>query len=223
MKRLLLLVATVSLIATAGYAHDLFLKLDTYFLQPNSKATVRLMNGTFQQSDGAVARERLRDLNLTSSGGQGRWATMSDPRDTNSVAWRTEGKTAIVELQTLGAGTYLVGASTHPREIELKAADFNDYLKHDGIPDTLAARTRDGELNKDVRERYSKHVTAIFQVGDKRTDGYNWIPYYSVAIVPQQLRECRPPRARPGIPGAARAPCAPRRGGSRGSGWRGRR
>ncbi len=43
-----------------------------------------------------------------------------------------------------------------------------------------------GELGKDIRERYSKHVRAIFQVGDKLTDDYKLPLGYPVEIIPQQ-------------------------------------
>ena len=50
----------------------------------------------------------------------------------------------------------------------------------------LAARKRDGELNKDIRERYAKHVKAIFQVGEARTDTFKTVLGYPVEIIPQQ-------------------------------------
>ena len=169
---------TLLLAVAVAHARDLFLRLDSYFLQPNAKAVVRVMNGTFQKSDGAIARERLADLTLHGPG--------FTAASTESIAWRAEEKTSIMEIQTGGAGTYLVGISTKPREIALKAADFNEYLSHDGIPDTLAARKRNNELSKDVRERYSKHVRAIFQVGDKHSDDYKKPLNYPVELIPQQ-------------------------------------
>lgn len=93
-----------------------------------------------------------------------------------------------MQIQTGESGTYVVGVSTKPKEIDLKAAEFNDYLGHDGIPDTLAARRKMNELNKDVRERYSKHVRTIFQVGDQRSDDYKRPLNYPVEIIPQQSR-----------------------------------
>ena len=159
-------------------AHDLFLRLDTYFLQPNSKATVRLLNGTFQSSEGLVARERLKEVSLKTPD---LMATAGA-----SIEWRAEDKTTIMEIQTGRAGTYVIGISTRPREISLKAADFNDYLQHDGIPDTLAARKKDNELAKDVRERYSKHVRAIFQVGSAVSEDYKKPLNYPVEIIPQR-------------------------------------
>jgi len=85
----------------------------------------------------------------------------------------------------LGApGTYVVGVSTKPREIDLGAEDFNAYLKEDGIPDILEARRRNNELGKAARERYSKHVKAVFQVGRVRSDGFNVTLGYPAEIVP---------------------------------------
>lgn len=173
-----ILVLAIFSFATLARAHDLFLKLDSYFLKPDSMAVVRLLNGTFTRSDGAVARDRFRDVSLFSNG--------SRKSGVEIFTWRDEAKTTLMEIQTSAPGTYLVGASTKPKELDLKAAEFNDYLRHDGIPDTLAARRRNKELNKDVRERYSKHVRAVFQVGDKLTDDYKQPLGYPVEIIPQQ-------------------------------------
>ena len=159
-------------------AHDLFLKLDTYFLRPNAHATVRLLNGTFRASEGVVRRDRLNDTSIVAPGGQ-----VSHPE---AGAWQDAGKTTSLDVQTGEAGTYVVGVSTKPREIDLKAEDFNDYLAHDGIPDTLAERRKNKELGKDIRERYSKHVRAVFQVGDARTGDFKHSLGYPVEIAPQQ-------------------------------------
>ena len=167
----------VTLLASAS-AHDLFIKLDTYFLRPNSQATIRLLNGGFRVSEGAVTRERMRDVSLVAPDGK-----ISHP---GATAWHDEGKTAMLEVQMGKAGTYVAGVSTNAREIDLKAKDFNEYLVHDGLPDTLAARRKNGELGKDVRERYSKHVRAIFQAGDERTGNYQTPLNYPVEIIPRQ-------------------------------------
>ena len=176
-KTFLVCLATLVIMA-ATQAHDLFLKLDSYFLLPNSKASVRLLNGTFQTSEAAVSRDRLRDISIISPG--------LSRASQATLAWHDEEKTTVMEFQTGGSGTYLVGLSTKPREIALKAADFNAYLEHDGLPDVLADRKKTGQSGKDVRERYSKHVRAVFQVGDKRTDEYKTPLNYPAEIIPQQ-------------------------------------
>ena len=136
------------------------------------------MNGTFRESEAAVARERLRDVSIVSPSGE-----VSRPTD---GAWRDDGATTRLDLETGDAGTYVISVSTKPREIDLKAKDFNEYLEHDGIPDVLAARRKAGELGRDVRERYSKHVTAVLQVGEARTDTYAKPLGYPAEITPRQ-------------------------------------
>lgn len=168
---------SAALLVTAS-AHDMFLKFDSYFLKTHSKTSVRLLNGTFRLSENPVARDRMLDVSLVNPSGE--------RTNLPSTDWREEGKTALLNLQTGESGTYVVGLYTKPRDLAQKAAPFNSYLTHDGAPDTLAARRRDSELNKDVRERYSKHVKAIFQVGDARTDTFKTALGYPVEIIPQQ-------------------------------------
>jgi hypothetical protein len=71
-----------------------------------------------------------------------------------------------------------------PRQIALTADEFNSYLKEDGIPDILNARTLNGELGVAVRERYQKHVKAVLQVGDTRTEAYAAVLGYPAEIIP---------------------------------------
>jgi len=167
---------SLSLVASI-FAHDLFLKTDSFFLQPNSKFTIKVMNGTFQESEGAVSFARLNDVSVVSAGKR------VHPQEADFTKNET---TAFMNLTTGEAGTFVVGISTKHREIALKAADFNGYLKEDGLPDTLEERRKTGELEKDAKERYSKHVKAILQVGKKQTDDYKTVLGYPVELVPQQ-------------------------------------
>ena len=62
--------------------------------------------------------------------------------------------------------------------------DFNLYLKDDGIPDVLEARTKAGELNKPAKERYHKHVKALVQVGSARSELYATPMGYPAELIP---------------------------------------
>ena len=179
MKKQTIFVASASLLlVTSIFAHDLFLKTtDSYFLQPNSKFTVKIMNGTFQESEGAVSYARLSDVSVVLAG------KTIHPQETDFTKDET---TSYLNLKTAAAGTYIVGLSTRTREIALKASEFNEYLKEDGLPDTLEERRKTGELGKDAKERYAKHVKAVLQVGERRTDDYKTILGYPVELVPQQ-------------------------------------
>ena len=171
------IVLGVALVATA-HAHDLFFKFTSYFLKPNTKNVVRLLNGTFRRSENAVTRDRMVDVSLVNGSGERAHPPLTD--------WRDEGNTALLNVPTGETGTYVLGLYTKPRELAMKAAAFNHYLEHEGVPDILAKRKEKGELKKDSHERYSKHVKAVFQVGDGQTDTFKTALGYPVEIIPQQ-------------------------------------
>lgn len=175
-KRIIGGVAILMALATAALlGHDLFLKLESYFVPAEAAVRVAVLNGSFTTSEGAVRVERLRDLSLVGP---------RERRELPREAWRPSGDTTWLTLRTAGPGTYVVGASLLPRELALSAREFNEYLEHDGIPDVLAARARDGELSRAVRERYHKHVKAILQAGDARTDAFSAVFNYPAELVP---------------------------------------
>lgn len=176
MKRSIVISALI-LLGTAGtlLAHDLFLKLDSYFVPPGANLVVRVLNGTFTKSEGAVAKDRVRDITVMAPAG----LTQLD-----TTAWAAQGDTSLLAVSTRESGTYVIGASLRPLEITLEAKEFNAYLEHDGVPDVLAARRKANELNLPARERYSKHVKALVQVGDRRTDGYQTAFGYPAELIP---------------------------------------
>ena len=176
-NRLLLFVVLSAAAVFPAFAHDLFLKLDSFFVSVNDKVAIKILNGSFMSSDGAVRFQRLADLSVVSPSG-----IRFKPKETE---FTTDEKTSYLNLQPTESGNYLVGLSTMPREIDLEGKSFNEYLTEDGIPDTLAERERDKELEKNVRERYSKHVKTLFQVGNKQTSNYKQVLGYPVEIVPR--------------------------------------
>jgi uncharacterized GH25 family protein len=168
----LLLVATGSLAA-----HDLFLKPDSFFAAPGGTITVRVLNGTFSESENAITRDRLRDISLVTPSG------VTHP-DTSQWDDRTDPTMAVLHVRVASSGTYVIGASVQPREITVEARDFDTYLATVGVPDVLEARRKRKEFNWPVRERYSKHVKAVVQVGDRRTDGYGRDFNYPAELIP---------------------------------------
>ncbi len=102
----------------------------------------------------------------------------------DTSAWHPRGDSTLLRLRIGEAGTYVVAASILPRELALSAEDFNRYLETDGLPDVLMARRESGELNRPARERYSKHVKAVIQVGDRRSDQYGSSLGHPAELVP---------------------------------------
>jgi uncharacterized GH25 family protein len=167
----MLIIATASI----AVAHDLFLKPDVFFVAPNGTVPVTALNGTFSTSEGSVTRDRLIDIAIVGPAGR----TKGD-----TSAWSDKGKASHWTVRVGAAGTYALGASLKPRIIALNAKDFNSYLADDGLPDILAARKANGELAKPSKERYSKHVKALVQVGDAHTASYGTVLGYPAEIVP---------------------------------------
>jgi len=161
-------------VAVAG-AHDLFLKPVRYFVDENADVLVRVLNGTFSKSENSIARGRVRDVSVVTPSGRERLDT---------AAWSVHGDTSTFHVRTQSAGTYVIAASTNPNVIALKASDFNEYLRTDGVPDVLEARRRAGELGLSARERYSKHVKALIQVGRARGEHFATELGYPAELVP---------------------------------------
>ena len=175
-KKTLLTGIALLLVVGSLYAHDMYLKLSTYFLAPNTDATIALYNGTFDKSENVITRDRMLDVSIVGPGDE-----VVHP---DTSAWWEKDNVTWLDFKTGAAGTYVLGVSTASRIIELTGEEFNTYLEHDGVLDMLEARKQQGTLGNAARERYSKHVKAIYQVGDKQTDAYAHRLGYPIEIVP---------------------------------------
>ncbi|MBB3696571.1 DUF4198 domain-containing protein [Flammeovirga yaeyamensis] len=157
-------------------SHDLYIKMETYFLKPNQEATLSLYNGTFEKSDNTIATDRLLDASITA---HGKRSSIADDQ------WKDQDSTITQFTFKAGEeGTYIVGVSTKARILKQTAESFNGYLKHDGVLDMLHQREENNTLNEDVEESYQKHVKAIYQVGDTKTEDWKTVLGYPIEFVP---------------------------------------
>lgn len=157
-------------------SHDLYIKMETYFLQSNQEATLSLYNGTFEKSENTIALDRILDASIVAH---------NKKRAITSEQWKDHDSTITqISFNTGETGTYVVGVSTKARSFKQSATDFNMYLKHDGVLDMLDQRFKDGELDQDAIESYEKHVKAIYQVGDLKTNDWNTVLGYPLEFVP---------------------------------------
>ncbi len=155
--------------------HDMFLKLDSYVLPPNTAARIELFNGTFELSENTIDRDRMIDVSLVGNGQR---------MVVDTSQWREEDGVTILDFKTGEAGTWQAGVSTRARNIEMNAQDFNTYLEHDGVLDMLKWREENQALDQPAVEKYSKHVKVIFQVGEQKTGDWSKILGYPIEFVP---------------------------------------
>jgi len=174
-RRFAVLPILLALSATSLLAHDMFWRLTSYYVAPRASIRMPVLNGTFSKSENSVEWARVAQLSVTTPDGR----ALID-----SAQWDARGDTTWLEYTTGDAGTYVAGLSTKPKEFRLEAKAFNQYLADDGIPDILAARQKDGSLRRAARERYSKHIKTIFQVGASRSDGWSSVLGYPAELVP---------------------------------------
>ena len=152
----------------------MYLKLDQYFLEPNTDVVIKLFNGTFDRSDNVIDRSRMLDVSAVANGNR---------ISVDTANWFEKETTTYLNFGTSKPGTYVAGVSTRARDFGMSAQDFNDYLEHDGVLDMLALRKENGTLSDTAIERYSKHVKTIFQVGDRLTDDYKTEFGYPIEFV----------------------------------------
>lgn len=174
-RRVLLALLLVAAFAATGFAHDMFLKLESYFLAPESAVTVPLLNGTFDTSENAIARPRFADIAMIGPAGRVSF-------DTTVVTGRND--STLLALRTGAAGTYVIGVSTRPNIIAMTGEQFHEYLQEEGLDHVIAARRQAGTAQDSVRERYAKHVKAIVQVGETRTGSFATPLGYAAELVP---------------------------------------
>ncbi len=170
-------IAIVTAAATTPVlAHEMFLKAAESVVAPNSDTVVRLINGTFVQSENSISRDRMADVSIMANN------VVTNPLETD---WYDDENSSYLKYRTGEAGTYVIGVSTRPNMIKMMPEDFIAYLKHDGVLDLLETFEQENELTE-VRERYSKHVRTIVQIGDKKTADYANQLNYPVEILLDQ-------------------------------------
>ncbi len=167
--------ALLAAIAVSARAHDMFFRLTSYFVASGDRIRAPLLNGTFSKSENSITWDRIADLSVTSPAGRVKQ---------DSAHWDTKTDTSWLSFATGKTGTYVIGLSTYRKELDETGKEFNEYLRTDGVPDILATRTKAGELGKAVRERYSKHVKAVLQVGDARSGEWATVLGYPAELVP---------------------------------------
>lgn len=176
MRRLIVVSLALVVAAASLAAHDLFFRLDSYFVAPGASVVVPVLSGTFSRSENAIARDRLADLSLVSPSGA------RTPLD--RASWTERDPRSDVSFTVGEAGTWALGVALHPRVLSLKGPEFNAYLREEGIDSVLARRRAAGRLDEPSRERYSKFVKALFQVGDPPSQSHTTALGYDAEIVP---------------------------------------
>jgi uncharacterized GH25 family protein len=142
----------------SAIAHDQWLEVEPFRAATGSRAKVYLLVGEhYAQAEPVRIRDR---------GRLKRFAFLSGAGTINLLPRTREDQEPIVLIEDLGkGGTSMIVAEISPREIELEASKFQEYLLEERLIDILASRAEKHAEDAPGRERYSRSMKAIFQVG----------------------------------------------------------
>ena len=168
-------VSILALLLILLSSHELFLKSDSYHIKKKSSAELYLYNGTFDESENIITRDRIINAQIIGPDYQF-YPEEEDFYDTENITY--------LKWNSGNPGTYIAGVSTSQREIKLTASEFTQYLKHEGLTGTIEDRKAKGISDQPATEKYSKHVKAILQVDNLKTDEYSKVLGYPIEFVP---------------------------------------
>lgn len=157
----------LSLAATSASAHQTFLISDLPVLRPGTDNFLLLRNGTYFEDGYSITYKMSRDIAIVQGGKKNK-----PPREeVSDVDSNPSYKHTYVKVVAEPAGTGLAGVAAHPDYIALPADMFANYLEHEGMTDAIAKFKVENTLTT-IRERYTKHAKAVFQVGKALSDDW---------------------------------------------------
>lgn len=145
------------LAASSISAHDFWLVPQNFRLNPGDSVTIFANTGMdFPNSLSAVTPDRVNQFVLVGKSAK-----------ENITEFNVQGNSLVTKCTLKEQGTYVVGTALSPKEIKLTAEEFNEYLLHDGLANIYELRKKEGILDEDAVEHYSKYPKTIIQVGEK--------------------------------------------------------
>lgn len=165
------------MLCSAVFSHDYWLGPEPYFLPARGgMALVRLHVGDKLKSEEErpLQKDRTPRFQLFSSG------EMLD-----LLTQGREGGKPVAQLRLTKPGNYLAAMERAPTEIKLEAQKFTAYLREERLGQIIAARASANESGKEGRERYSRHLKTLLQVGNVQDSIYRRALGHKLEIIPQ--------------------------------------
>lgn len=172
---------TLTLILTAIFsinalAHEYWFEPATFFPARGEKTVVHLYVG-----DGLTKDREERPFQLAKTE---MFQVVSRDNVLNLKTSLKDEALPIYNFSAEKAGNYLLAMERNWSSITLEPEKFEDYLRTDGIEFIIAERAERGEQKKEGRERYSRFIKSLLQVGDKRDDTYKKVLGLKLEITP---------------------------------------
>ena len=155
-----LIIVGFAVVSIRVSAHDFWLVPKKFKIAPGDSLTILANTGMdFPNSLSAVTPDRIDQFKLV-------WESTKE----NITEFAMHGNSLAANCSSEKSGTFVIAASLKPKEIKLTGKEFNEYLLADGLPNIYELRKKEGILDKDAVEYYSKYPKTIIQVGNKIDD-----------------------------------------------------
>jgi uncharacterized GH25 family protein len=96
-----------------------------------------------------------------------------------------DGALPMLRLPLRGSGGHLLLVDRNVSHVELEPQKFEEYLRHEGLMGVLDQRARLGESGRPGRERYSRYLKALVQVGSARDETFGVTARQTLELVPE--------------------------------------
>ncbi len=165
-----------AVISTRSHAHDFWIEPATFRPAAGGEVSIALRVGeNFKGEPVTRKNEKIKVFSIFGPGSTpGEEIPGADGADPAGVA-RVE-----------RPGLYVIGYHNHPSRIELEPAEFEAYLKEDGLDAIITERTKRGESDKSAREIYSRCAKAIVAADGSSADGYDRSLGLPLELTPQR-------------------------------------
>jgi uncharacterized GH25 family protein len=177
-KKIYLALLAVSILLAASVtisAHDFWLVPKKFRIAPGDSLIILANTGMdFPNSLNAVTPDRIDQFILA-----------GESKKENITEFTVQDKSLVANYSFEIPGTYVIAAALKPKEIKLTGKEFNEYLLADGLPNIYELRKKEGILDKDAIEYYSKYPKTIIQVGNKIDESPTKSIGFPIEIVPK--------------------------------------
>ena len=145
------------LLTQLTFAHEYWFEPDSFFLAKNEKTAIHLFVGE------GVKMEEERPFQLSKTV-QFNQFSMSNILNLKSLL--KDEALPIYNFSGENDGNYLLALERNWSYIKLEPQKFEDYLHDEGMTYISAERKKLGETQKEGRERYSRFIKTLLQVGN---------------------------------------------------------
>lgn len=176
--------ATILVSCSVLFAHDLYLMPDTFTVAKDHVIVVSLHNGdSFPESELSPVLDRVKDMRVVS--------------ETGSVEvehLETAGKVVQGKVTLPWSSSSIITARTSPHAFELQAAEFEAYLKEEGLSHVIQWRHDHRQETALGRERYRKYAKSLISSSESHSlsasDNFHTQPVgLEFEIVPEKSPE----------------------------------